>query len=79
VQTVVNVFLIFNFNIQIGKFDNFTQDNHWLGEKLVFLTCMCFYTFLSFLYQVKVANGWPPEDMQESFCELPAATNDSAT
>jgi len=32
------------------------------------------FTFLSFLYQVKVASGCPPVEMQASFWTLPYAT-----
>lgn len=32
--------------------------------------------FLSFLYQVSVARGLPPEDVQEIFCTVPAGMKD---
>jgi hypothetical protein len=30
-------------------------------------------TFLSFLYHVRVARGFPPDEMQDIFCTVPAA------
>ena len=30
-------------------------------------------TFLSFLYHVRVARGFPPEDIQDIFCTVPTA------
>lgn len=30
--------------------------------------------FLSFLYQVRVARGFPPDEVQEIFCTVPIST-----
>lgn len=37
------------------------------------------HTFLSFLYQVNVASGLPPEDTHNSFCTDPAGIIDPST